>query len=296
MCSTVLVADGSAGRYTDRASTAPWTRPSAEFVEAWGLFTAAEFALIARRHMDNHGTTPEQMATVAAIIRNNGHVNPEAVYFGRGPFTADDVLASRVIAEPFHLLDCATTSEGACAVILTSAERARDLPRQPIYILGGGVDYYGNSYEHPPSFDLTGRDPRYRNGYVGRAAAERAFQTGGCRPADVDVCEFYDPFSFEIIRQLEAYGFCEEGAGAEYACSGVIGPGGRHPVTTDGGTMSFSHSGSGSQNLQRVARATSQLRGECATMQVADPQIAMCSNGGAGALMTRVMLLGVAQP
>ncbi len=89
----VLIATGSAGVYTERSSTAPWTRPNNEFVAPYGMFTAAEFALIARRHMHLYGTTSEQLATVAATIRNNGHVNPEAVYFGRGPFTPEDILA-----------------------------------------------------------------------------------------------------------------------------------------------------------------------------------------------------------
>ena len=124
---TVLVSGGSAAVYTERASTAPWTRPSNEFVAPFGMFTAAEFALMARRHMHMYGTTPEQLAIVAATIRNNGHVNPEAVYFGRGPFTPQDILDSRMVADPFHLLDCSMTSEGGCALVLTTADRARDL-------------------------------------------------------------------------------------------------------------------------------------------------------------------------
>ena len=89
----------------------------------WGMFTAAEFALIARRHMEVYGTTREQLSIVAATIRNNGSDNPEAVYAGRGPFTPDDITASRMIADPFHLLDCATTSEGGCALVIANVER-----------------------------------------------------------------------------------------------------------------------------------------------------------------------------
>src|SRR5262245_31789187 len=140
-CQTALIGTAQADAYTERASTAPWTRPDNEFVACWGLFTAAEFALVARRHMALYGTKPEHLAEVAATIRNNGHVNPEAVYYGRGPFTAQDVLNSRMVADPFHLLDCAMTSEGGCALILTTAERARDLKNAadgPVYILGGG--------------------------------------------------------------------------------------------------------------------------------------------------------------
>ena len=294
-CHTVLVAHGSAGVYTERASTAPWTRPAHEFVVAYGMFTAAEFALIAQRHMHMHGTTPEQLATVAATIRNNGHVHPDAVYHGRGPFTPDDILASRMVADPFHLLDCAMTSEGACALILTTRERAQDLPTKPVYILGGACDSFGPSYQHPPAWDLAGPDGQ-NNGYTGRWAAQKAFAMGELGPTDVDVCEFYDPFSFEIIRQFEAYGFCEEGEGGEFIMDGRIGPGGQYPVTTDGGTMSFSHGGAAVQQLQRVIRGVEQLRGTCVTSQVPNAQVAMCSNGGAGALFTDVMLLGTETP
>src|SRR5205814_9937067 len=115
------------------------------------MFTAAEFALIARRHMHLHGTTPEQLATVSATIRNNGHVNPEAVYYGRGPFTSDDVLASRMVADPFHLLDCAMTSEGGCALVLTTPDRARDVATDPVFILGAGSDSFGPSYQIAPA-------------------------------------------------------------------------------------------------------------------------------------------------
>src|SRR5205823_7987069 len=128
----VLIAAGGASMYTDRSSTAPWTRPANEFVVGYGLFTAAEFALMARRRMVMHGTTPEQMATVAATIRNNGHVNPDAVYHGRGPFTVGDILESRMVADPFHLLDCAMTSEGGCGLVLARADRAADLPHEPV--------------------------------------------------------------------------------------------------------------------------------------------------------------------
>ncbi len=293
LASVVLISSGSAGAYTQRESTAPWTRPGNEFVAPFGMFTAAEFALIARRHMITFGTRPESLAEVAATIRNNGSANPEAVYYERGPFTPDDILHSRMIADPFHLLDCSTTSEGGCALVMAHADIARDLARPPVYVLGGGIDYYGPSYQNPPTFDLGGRrDPRYVNGWVGRRAAERAFATAGLGPADVDVCEFYDPFSFEIIRQFEAFGFCAEGEGGDFVLDGTIGPGGRHPITTDGGTMSYSHAGSQPQLLQRVTRAVEQLRGGCASRQVDGAEVAMCSNGGSGALFTDVLLLG----
>jgi acetyl-CoA acetyltransferase len=296
-CQVVLVVGGSAGVYTDRASTAPWTRPTNEFVVGYGMFTAVEFALMAKRHMLTYGTTPEQLATVAATIRNNGHDNPHAVYAGRGPFTPADILASRPIAEPFHLLDCSTTSEGGCALVLTTADRAVDLQRPPSWILGGASDAFGPAYQHGPVWDLTGAGGReFPAGTVGRRAAAQAFAAAGLTPDDVDVLELYDPFSFEIIRQLEAFGFCAEGEGGPLVESGAIGAGGRFPVTTDGGTMSFAHPGNATQMLQRVIRAVEQVRGSCASAQVVGAEVALCSNGGSGALFNDVMLIGSERP
>jgi acetyl-CoA acetyltransferase len=297
LASTVLISAGSAGVYTDRASTAPWTRPSHEFVAPFGMFTAAEFALIARRHMHRFGTRPEALATVAATIRNNGHVNPEACYFGRGPFTVQDILDSRMVADPFHLLDCSMTAEGGCALVLARGDIARDLAQDPIWVLGGNTDHFGPSYQHPPAWDLGGnRRPDLVDGTVGRRAIETAWSMSGLGPDDVDVCELYDPFSFEIIRQFEAFGFCAEGEGGDYVTSGVIEPGGKHPITTDGGLMSFSHGGATVQLLQRVIRGVQQLRGGCPTMQVDGAEVALCSGGGAGALFTDVLLLGRERP
>ena len=292
----VLVADGAAGRYLQRDATAPWTRPNNEFVAAYGMYTAAEFALIARRHMHMYGTRPEALATVAATIRNNGHVNPEAVYYGHGPFVPQDILDSRMVADPYHLLDCATTAEGGCGLVLVRADHAADLPTKPVYILGGNTDRFGEAYSHPPTFELGGyKRTDLINGWVGRRAAEQCWETSGLQPSDVDICELYDPFSFEIIRQFEAFGFCGEGEGGGFVMDGNIEVGGRYPVTTDGGTMAFSHTGS-AQMLQRVTRSVQQLRGSCTSQQVVGAEIAMCSGSGAGASATDVLLLGVDRP
>ena len=295
MADVVVLVAAQAGEYRDHEATAPWTRPENEFVAPWGMFTTAEFALIARRHMHVYGTTREQMSMVAATIRNNGSQNPEAIYYQRGPFTPDDITASRPIADPFHLLDCATTSEGGCALVVANLEKFADkvdLPNRPIYVLGSGADFHGPSYQHPPAWDLAGRRGDHVNGVVGRRAADRAFSHAGLRRDDVDVLELYDPFSFEIIRQLEAFGFCGEGEGGPFVADGHIAPDGSHPITTDGGTMSFSHAGANPQMMQRAIRAVQQLRGEAGTLQVPDAHIALCSNGGAGALFTTLLILG----
>jgi acetyl-CoA acetyltransferase len=288
----VLMATAKAGRGFDRSSVAPWVRPANEFVASYGLITPAEFALMARRHMIEYGTTAEQMATVAATIRNHGSSNPDAIYFDRGPFTVDDILASPMVADPFHLLECATTSQGGCAIVMTTADRAVDAAAKPAWLLGGGSDRCGPSYQTSPTWDRVAfhgnDDPA---GYVGRRAARQAFGQAGLKPVDVDVCEFYDPFSFEIIRQFEAFGFCAEGEGGEFVMNGRIGLDGEFPVTTDGGLMSFSHAGSFPQQLQRVIRAVEQVRGTCGANQIEDASVAICSNGGSGALYSQVLIV-----
>ena len=297
LATTVLITTGEAGSHRHRSSTAPWTRPTNEFVAPFGMFTAAEFALMARRHMHLYGTTAESMAHVAAVIRNNGHAHPDAVFRGRGPFSAADVLASRMVADPFHLLDCAMASEGGAALVLTTADRAAGSPRRAVHILGGGTDHFGPAYQNPPVWESGGRRRSDLTvGTVGRRASELAFAASGLAPGDVDVCEFYDPFSFEIIRQFEAFGFCPVGDGGDFVMSGVIEPGGRFPITTDGGTMSFSHGGAAVQLLQRVIRGVQQLRGECSTMQVPGAEVALCTGGGSGAMFTDVLLLGTEVP
>ena len=144
--------------------------------------------------------------------------------------------------------------------MLTTADRARDLRLRPVYVIGGERDHLGQTYDQVPAWDYTvpemDGEPA---GYVGRLAARRAFAMGGVTRDDVSVFEFYDPFSFEIIRQFEAFGFCKEGEGGEFVMGGTIEVGGKYPIVTDGGTMSFSHTGPIVQMMQRVARGGTAL-------------------------------------
>ena len=283
LCEVALIATAQAAQYTDRVSTAPWTRPSNEFVECWGLFTPAEFALMARRHMHLYGTKPEALAEVAATIRNHGARHPEAVHYGRF-VTPADVLASRMVADPFHLLDCAITGEGGAGLVLTHTARARDLDVQPIHLLGAGTDKQGMAYVTAPVWD--------RYGDVGLRAGRRAFAQAGLRPADVDVLEIYDPFSFEVIRQLEVFGFCEKGEGGDFVMDGRIAVGGALPVATNGGLLSFSHAGL-AQLIQKPISAVQQLRGEYPEeLSVPGAKVALTTNGGSGALFCDALLLG----
>jgi acetyl-CoA acetyltransferase len=280
---TVLIATAQCGEYTDRESTVSWTRPENEFVECWGLYTAAEFALMAQRHMHIYGTPRAALSEVASAIRSNGAVNPDAVFYGRECSPAE-VEASRMVADPFHLLDCCITSEGGAAMVLTSVERAKDLDVTPIYVLGGALDRQGMSYVTAPVWE--------RYGWVGRRAAEMTFEQCGLSTRDVDFAEFYDPFSFEIIRQLEAFGFCKEGEGADFVLEGRIRIDGELPVATNGGILSFSHAGV-AQLLQKPLNAVLQLQGRLAPeLTLHEPKVALATNGGSGALFCDVMALG----
>ncbi|GAA1835741.1 thiolase family protein [Pseudonocardia ailaonensis] len=276
-CDTVVLAGGQAGVYTDRSAVAPWARPAHEFIECWGLMTPAEWALAAQQYLHRFAVPREKIAHVAAVIRNNGSRNPEAVYHGRGPYTAEDVLASRMIADPYHLLDCATTSEGGSALVLTTAERAADLDVHAVRVLGGAWDSWGPTYTHPPTYD--------RVAMWGRKAGDAAFAQAGIGREDVDVFELYDNFSWEIVRYFEALRYCDVGEGPDLVAGDAIEATGRYPIVTDGGTMSHSHTGE-SQRLQRVVQAVRQLRGESAANQVAGAEIALV------AVIGEVLLLG----
>lgn len=253
-----------------------------EFADVWGSYVVAQFALVAARHMHEYGTTSEQLAQVAATIRNNGTTNPEAMMYGRGPYTAEDVLASRMIATPFHLLDCCIVGEGGAAFVVTTEERARDLPHTPVAVLGGGMEYHQAPYANPALYREVGQ--------IGRDAAARAYEIGGIAPRDVDVFSLYDPNSFEIIRQLEALGLCGEGEGGPLAASGAIAVDGKHPVNPDGGCLSYAWNGTQQMTL-KVIEAVRQLRGT-AVHQVADAQLAAVGTAGSGAQHYELAVLG----
>ena len=280
---TVVIATAQCGEYTERESTVSWTRPENDFVECWGLYTAAEFALMAQRHMHIYGTPREAFSEVAAAIRSNGALNPDAVFYGRECSPAE-VENSRMVADPFRLLDCCITSEGGAAMVLTSTERAKDLDVKPIHVLGGALDRQGMSYVTAPVWE--------KYGWVGRRAAEMTFEQCGLSTRDVDFAEFYDPFSFEIIRQLEAFGFCKEGEGADFVLEGRIRIDGDLPVATNGGILSYSHAGV-VQLLQKPLNAVLQLQGRLAPeITLHQPKVALATNGGSGALFCDVMALG----
>jgi acetyl-CoA acetyltransferase len=256
---------------------------SLEFAEPYGSFVMAQFALVATRHMHEFGTTPEQIAGVSATIRNHGHANPEAVMFGAGPYTVADVLASPMIASPFHRLDCCLMNEGGAALVITTAEHARDLPQHPVRLLGGGMEFFQGNYANPPLY----RDMRH----LGKGAVERAFGKAGATPQDIDVFSLYDPVSFEVIRQFEMLGLCDEGEGGAFVGNGRLELDGQCPTNLDGGMLAGSWTGTGQLTL-KVIEAVRQLRRVNGARQVQDAELALVSNAGSGAQHVELMVLG----
>lgn len=285
-CHTVLITGGQAGVMAAAGGrVAAYTRPANEFVEPFGSFTTAQFALVAQRYLHDHPDARQAMAQVAATIRNIGSTNPDAVMSGRGPYTAEDVLAAPPLVDPFTRLDVCLANEGAAALVVTTIERARDLPGEPVRVLGGGSEWFRQQYVDPPRYDDVWM--------IGADAAQRAYTAAGIRPADVDFVQLYDVNSAEVLRQYEALGFCRQGDGGPFALDVGIGIDGGLPTCTDGGLLSFSHIGWGAPTL-KVIEAVRQLRGDCGDRQVPGARIGLVAGAGSGAQYYNVLVLGTA--
>lgn len=268
LCDVAVVGGGRAG--VDPSAGMVGADLGMEFVDPWGATSIPRFALVAQRHMARYGTRPEHLATVAATIRNHGHANPEAVMYGRGPYTPEDVLASPLISTPFHLLDVCIMAEGGAAVVLTTLERARDLRQAPVMLLGGSLQYADAPQVEVPTWERVGR--------LGADAAARTLDAAGITVEDLDVLEVYDPNSFEVIRQFEVLGLCPEGEGGRYVADGRFGLDGKLPTNTDGGLLSFTWLYT-QQTTTKVIESVRQLRGT-ARNQVAGAELAVATNGG----------------
>jgi acetyl-CoA acetyltransferase len=217
--------------------------------------------------MHEYGTTSEQLAEIAVGVREFASLNPNAMY--RDPITTEDVVGSRLVADPLHKLDCCVISDGGGAVVLTTAERARDLPQPPVYVLGaaGGQTHWNIS--QMPDFTTTA---------AARCGAE-AFGRAGVRPEDVDTIQIYDSFTITVLLLLEDLGFCKKGEGGAFVAEGHLRRGGRLPLNTDGGGLSSCHSGM--RGIFLLVEATRQLRHQAGEAQVPDCRIALaCGSGG----------------
>ena len=286
LCRSVLIVGGQAAIRDDTVKVAAYTRPDNEFVAPWGAFTTVHFALLAQQYLDRFPESRAGAAEVAATIRNQGHRNPAAVMFGRGPYMPEDVLAANMIATPFTLLDLCLATEGAAALVLTRRDIATNT-RAPVWLLGGACEWHKQQYVDPPRYDEVWT--------VGASAAERAFAMAGIGPEDVDVAQLYDINSFEVLRQLEVLGFCQPGEATGFVREVGIGPQGGLPVNTDGGLLAYSHIGWGGPTL-KIVEAVHQLRHEADARQVEDARIAVATGAGSGAQYHNSVILGRESP
>jgi len=239
--------------------------PADQFEAPFGPTIVGSYALVAQRHMHEYGTTSAQLAEIAVTMRRHAGRNPDAKY--REPITVDDVLASRVISSPLHLLDCCMISDGGGALVLTSAERARDCRKPPVAILGAAEAVRHQGVGRHDLLDVAARQS-------GPLALARA----GARHDDVDVCLLYDSYTITVLVTLEALGFCAPGDGGAFVSDGRIALGGALPVNTDGGGLSSNHPGM--RGIFLVIEAVRQLRGERGAAQVADAEVALVHGTG----------------
>ncbi|MVU80702.1 thiolase family protein [Nocardia sp. ET3-3] len=255
----------SAGKaYTGR-SRKPITG-LASYSIASGITNAnAKYALATRRHMETYGTTSEQLAHIAVAQRSWAAMNPLAQL--RDPITIADHQNSRWIAEPLHLLDCCLVSNGGAAVIVTTADRARDLAQPPVDILGWGQGHPGQVAERGSAFGL-------RTGAA--ISGPIAMKMAGIIPADVDVVQLYDCYTFTVLITLEDYGFCAKGEGGAFVSDGKLGPAGNFPLNTGGGQLSSYYL----WGMTPLSEAVIQARGQAGDRQVTDRGITLVSGNG----------------
>jgi acetyl-CoA acetyltransferase len=245
---------------------------------------AGAHALHARRHMERYGTTSQHMGAVAVVQRAHAAVRPGTLGFEQ-PITIEDHQTSRVIVDPLRLLDCTRDTDGGVVVVVTSTERARDLPGRHVLILGAGAGHQLRNWWTGEVFDLHDDvEP----------AARTAFGQAGLTVGDVDVAELYDPFTISVIMQLEAYGFCGPGDGGPFVASGATSVGGTIPTNTGGGQLS----GFYATGFTAIVEGLRQLRGDGAATQVEGAEVALISgHGGHGGIQNTsthaTLILGV---
>lgn len=250
--------------------------PEAQFEAPYGpLYPASYYAMAAGQYLHKYRASREDLAEVAVAAREQGLLNPKAFRYDAGPLTVDEVLAAKPLSTPLTVADCCLVTDGGGAVVLTSLERARDLPKPPVVVLGYGESTTNSSMTAARDLTLTGA--------VASGAA--AFHRAGLIPADVDVAQLYDSFTITVLLSLESLGFCGPGEAGAFVRER------RLPLNTSGGGLSYCHPGQFGVLL--LVEAVRQLRGECGARQVADAEIAL-AHGTGGILSTHAtVLLGV---
>jgi acetyl-CoA acetyltransferase len=275
-----LITYGSTQR-SDRSRGRGFTfQLTEQFEPPFGLPTpVGAYALAATRHMYEYGTTSEQLAEVAVATRKWAAMNEKAMM--RDPITIEDVLNSRWVAEPLHLLDCCLVTDGGGAVVVTTAERARNTRQRPIWVLGHGEAHTHNTIANMP--DLATHQAAVASG-------RDAFAMAGLTTADIDVAEIYDSFTITVVMTLEALGFCARGEGGSFVSGQRTAPGGPFPMNTNGGGLSYCHPGM--YGIFLLIEATRQLRGECGPRQVENARIALAHGTGGVLSSGATVILG----
>lgn len=245
----------------------------------WGMFgAAANSAMAASRHMALYGTTSRHLGNVAVACRKHASMNPNAVM--RDRFTVDDHQASRMVVEPFHLLDCCLISDGGVSIILTSAERAKDLKQKPVLISGMGQAYTTQNMEREDWWYV----PHQKD------ALARAYKMAGVGPKDIDVAQLYDNFTMSVILWLEHAGFCGVGEGGPFTEGGRIELGGQLPINTAGGNLSESYM----EGWLHAVEGVRQIRGQGGERQVKDVKTCLVTGRGMTLNCSNAMILRAA--
>ncbi|TAM89314.1 MAG: thiolase [Candidimonas sp.] len=239
-------------------------------------YPVVAYALAAARHMYQYGTTREQLAQVAVSARQWAQRNPLA--YMRDPLSVDDVLGSRMVCDPLTVRDCCLVTDGAGAVVMVRADRAREMRGKPVYFLGGAAAQWHRQISAMPDLTVT----------AAHESGKRAFEMARLGPSDVSVLQLYDAFTINVILFLEDLGFCKKGEGGALVADGAIAPGGALPVNTNGGGLSCCHPGM--YGIFTLIEATQQLRGAAGERQIADANVALC-HGNGGHLSSEVTVL-----
>jgi len=277
-CDVALIAYGSNQRSAAGKLVSSTSRPSPWETPYRPLRPISQYALAAARHMHQYGTTKEQLGEVALAARKWAQLNPEA--FVRDELTLEQYLSARPISDPLNARDCCLVTDGAAAVVMVRADRARDLCARPAYLLGAAAETTHREMSSMADLTVTG---------VARAA-QRAFAQAHIRPGDVDVVELYDAFTINTILFLEDMDFCPKGEGGRFICGGAIAPGGRLPVNTNGGGLSCVHPGM--YGLFTMVEAARQIAGVCGQRQVPKVDIAIAQGNGGELSSEAVLVLG----
>ncbi|WP_460066816.1 thiolase C-terminal domain-containing protein [Streptomyces sp. YKOK-I1] len=284
----VLLVYGSTARADIRAGRRTGTfafgaRGPLQFEVPYGHTLIAKYAMAARRHMTEYGTTIEQLAEVAVQARANAALNPEAMF--RTPVTVDEVLAGPMIADPFTKLHCCLRSDGGAAVLLAAEEYVRDCRTAPVWILGTGEHVSHASLSEWEDFTVS----------PAAVSGRPAFGRAGVRPAEMDFAQIYDAFTYMTLVTLEDLGFCAKGEGGAFVEKGRLTVGGELPVNTDGGGLSAQHPGM--RGLFLLVEAVRQLRGEAGERQVRRsdgelPRLGVASGTGGWFCSSGTVVLG----